>query len=230
MKLPDRLRDTTLGDLLATFHRAYATGVLELDEPRGRHVVHLRRGLVHAVEASGALWRLGDVLTAYGLCARATVERASQDARARAQRIGHRLVVERAVSVGQRDAALTAQRARRLDALFDLEDATLRFEAPRPLPPGGAEQPPMSARETFHQRARRRDRGHGGGAMAEARAVACAVLGVAPDASSAAVRQRFRERVRALHPDLAPTVSDDERAAREAALRAVLAAYRALAS
>lgn len=228
MFLPQRLRDTTLGDLLATLHRGYATGVLELVEPSGRHAVHLRRGLVHAVEADGGAWRLGDLLTAAGLCARDTVERASSEARAFSQRIGHRLVAARAVSHAQRDEALAAQRRRRLETLYALADAELRFYPARPLPPGGAEQAPMSARETFHQRARRRDRGERGGRAAGPRAAALAVLGLGAEATLAEVRQRYRERVRALHPDLASGVGDVERGRRVAELRAVIDAYRTL--
>ncbi len=228
MFLPQRLRDTTLGDLLAALHRGYASGVLELVEPRGRHAVHLRRGLVQAVETAPAAWRLGDLLAAAGLCPRDTVERASREARARDQRIGHRLVAERAVSHAQRDEALAAQRRRRLEALFALIDAELRFHPARPLPPGVAEQAPMSARETFHQRARRRDRGGRAAPTTGPRAAALGVLGLGAEATLAEVRQRYRERVRALHPDLAPTATEAERARRVAELRAVLDAYRAL--
>lgn len=231
MFLPPRLRDTTLGDLLATLHRGYATGVLELVEPAHRHTIHLRRGLVQAVESTARAWRLGDLVTDAGLCARDAVERASREARRLDQRIGQRLVAERRLSHAQRDEALGAQRARRLDALYALPDAELRFHPARPLPPGVAEQAPMSAREAFFQRARRRDRGGRAGARAEgrgARAEALAALGLGPEATLDAVRGRYRERVRALHPDLAPTGSEAERARRVAELKAVLDAYRAL--
>ena len=226
MFLPSRLRDTTLGDLLATLHRGYATGVLELVEPQRRHTIHLRRGLVHAVECSERAWRLGDLLTAAGLCARDVVERASREARARDQRSGHRLVAERAVSHAQRDEALGAQRARRLESLYGVADAELRFHPARPLPPGVVEQHPMSARETFFERARRRDRGRGG--AKGARGEALAVLGLGAEATLAEVRARYRERVRALHPDLAPVEGEAQQGRRVAELKAVLDAYRAL--
>src|ERR1700761_9316566 len=61
MQLPGRLSSSTLGDLLGALHRARVTGLLELGEirgPRGRtvpgrlHRVHLREGLVAAVETA----------------------------------------------------------------------------------------------------------------------------------------------------------------------------------
>lgn len=61
MQLPGRLSASTLGDLLGALHRERVTGLLELSEirgPRGRsvpgrvHRIHLRGGLVAAIESS----------------------------------------------------------------------------------------------------------------------------------------------------------------------------------
>lgn len=228
MLLPSRLRETTLGDLLASLHRAYASGVLELVEPERRHAIHLRRGLVQAVECSERAHRFGDLAADTGLCPRADVERASREARARGWRIGHHLVTTGSLSPQARDRVLDAQRARRLDALYALADADLRFHAARPLPPGTSEYAPMEARETFHGRARRRDRGRAGAAPSASRVAALAVLGLAPESTDAQVRARYRERVRALHPDHARPATERERHAQVAELRAVIDAYRTL--
>jgi hypothetical protein len=59
MNLPGKLRLSTLGDLLGTLHRAEISGVLALREQRGAtagrcHRIHLDRGLITAVETTGA--------------------------------------------------------------------------------------------------------------------------------------------------------------------------------
>src|SRR5579862_3711903 len=75
MQLPGRLSSSTLGDLLGALHRARTTGTLELSEirgPRGRsvpgrlHRVHLRDGLVAAVETKLPVPPLGEVLQRMG--------------------------------------------------------------------------------------------------------------------------------------------------------------------
>ncbi len=228
MLLPTRLRETTLGDLLAALHRAYASGVLELVVPGRHHAIHLRRGLVQAVECSERSHRFGDLATDTGLCPRDAVEHASREAFARNTRIGQHLVARGVLSPATRDRVLQAQRARRLDALYGLADADLRFHAARPLPPGSAEQSPMSAGEAFHGRARRRDRvrapTHPGGD----RRRALRVLGLDEATTPTQLRARYRERVTALHPDHAVNLDERERERRVAELRAVIDAYRSL--
>lgn len=54
------------------------------------------------------------------------------------------------------------------------------------------------------------------------------VLGVAPDATVDDLHTAFRQRVRALHPDLHPTWSAAERAAAEEELKALVAAWKVL--
>src|SRR2546430_52784 len=67
MRLPGRLKLTTLGDLLGTLHRALASGMIELIEDSGRtHRVHLRSGCVSAVEVDGAAPQLAELLRASG--------------------------------------------------------------------------------------------------------------------------------------------------------------------
>jgi hypothetical protein len=227
MLLPSRLRGTTLGDLLAALHRAFASGVLELVEPSRQHAIHLRRGLVQAVESSERSHRFGDLATATGLCRREAVEHASREASARNTRIGQHLVVRGVLTPANRDRVLHAQRARRLDTLYGLADADLRFHAARPLPPGSAEQSPMSAGEAFHGRARRRDRGRAPTHIGDRRR-ALHVLGLDDATTPTQLLARYRERVAALHPDHAANVDERERERRVAELRAVIDAYRAL--
>lgn len=224
MQLPAQLRDTTLGDVLATLHRRYASGVLELTETTRSWAVHLRRGLVHAVECSEGTARFGDLVTLTGLCARTDVEGAAHEARARGWRIGHQLVARRVMSTAARDRVLSAQRTRRLEALYAVDDAVMRF---RPvltaLPPGSTEQPPMSARETFHGRARRRERATKP-RPSEHITRALKVLGFTAEATPAEIRARYRERVRALHPDRCGACDE----AQLAELKAVLDAWKVL--
>jgi hypothetical protein len=222
MFLPSRLRDTTLGDLLATLHRAYASGVLELIDTTRRYVIHLRRGLVQAMECELAGTRFGDVASARGLCDRMAIERASHDARVRGVRIGQALLGAGRITSRERDAVLDAQRALRLDVLHGLADAELRFYAARSLPTGAAEQRPLDANVTYHGRPRRRTRGVS--PLQSERARALAVLGLGIDASSDEIRTRYRAKVVALHPDRA------SHEANEHALRAVIEAYRSLTS
>ena len=92
MQLSSRLRDTTLGDLLALMHRNNASGVLELLESRSRHAIHLRRGYVQAVESECATLRLGDVATRRWGIGRISVERARMYAHSKGIKIGQALV------------------------------------------------------------------------------------------------------------------------------------------
>ena len=70
MLLPGRLSASTLGDLLGALHREGITGLLELSEIRGPrglsvpgriHRIHLRGGLVVAVETPLPVRRLGEL-------------------------------------------------------------------------------------------------------------------------------------------------------------------------
>lgn len=223
MTLPSRLGETTLGDLLAALGRARATGTLELLEADRAHHVHLRAGAVQAVESGADARRFGDLAVAAGLASRDAIEGAWGAGRARGFRIGQALVWRRVVSPSARDRVLDAQRAARLDALYGVGDAALRFRSARALPEGAAEQAPLGATEAFHGRPRRRDRPRD--EADPSRAGALAALGFDRDPGAGPVRRRFRELVLALHPDRHP--GDDSRA-RVDRLRAVIAAYRVL--
>lgn len=223
MTLPSRLGETTLGDLLAALRRAHATGTLEIIEPDQVHHLHLRAGAVQAVESSADPRRFGDLAVAAGLASRHAVESAWGVGRARGFRIGQSLVWRRVVSSSARDRVLDSQRLARLDSLYRVRDAALRFRSARALPEGTAEQAPLGARETFHGRPRRRD--HGRSTADPARVEALATLGFDRDPGGVLLRRRFHELVLTLHPDRHP---DDASRGRGERLRAVIAAYRLL--
>jgi hypothetical protein len=242
MQLASRLRETTLGDLLATLHRAGANGVLELIEPHARHAIHLRRGFVQAVESDAAAVRLGDVVMRARGVARPVVERARLIAHARRIRIGQALVRERVITPLDLDEMLAVQRRERLERLYALADAEVRFRVARPLPAGASEQTPLSPRDVFHGRPRRRARA-GNDARdttgyvpfarpratpADPRAPWLAVLGLASGATPEQIRAAYKRMVLALHPDRAPETSEADRAARARKLVAVVEAYRKL--
>ncbi|MEI8254378.1 MAG: DUF4388 domain-containing protein [Deltaproteobacteria bacterium] len=158
MQLVSRLGQTTLGDLLGLLHRAGASGVLELIEPHARHAIHLRRGFVQAVESDSVASRLGDVAARFAGVSRPVVERARMFAHQRGLRIGQALVATHAIRPGALDDLLAAQQRERLERLYDLGEAEVRFRVARPLPAGASEQTPLPPREAFHGRPRKFDR------------------------------------------------------------------------
>lgn len=245
MQIASRLRHTTLGDLLAQLHRESATGVLELIEPRARHAIHLRRGYVHAVESESALLRLGDIAHRHWGIGRTLVERARLYAHAHGLRMGHALVATRAIDPSQLDALLADQQRARLEQLYHLRDAELRFRVARPLPSGAAEQIPLEAKDTYHGRPRKDERGEervsepppppsarrprvSRASASHPMASEYAVLGLSPESDERRVRDAFRSLVLELHPDRAHGLSEHERDARARRFVDVVRAYRAL--
>lgn len=216
-----RLRDTTLGDVLGACHRARLDGSLELDDGTRRRVLHLRCGQVCAVE--GEPPSFGELASARGLVEPDAIEHTLR-ARPSPQRIGQRLVAARLLSTRARDALVQEQRALRLDALFGLEDAAITLSAMRPLPAGAAELPPMLPSRVLAGRPRRRARI--AVSVDPSRREALAVLGLGPDATASAIRERYRSLVLALHPDRDAARSPE----RDQRLREVLSAWRSLAS
>src|SRR5262245_4047318 len=96
MKLPGRLRLTTLGDVLGALHREGASGILELTEDRGStHRVFLAQGVVTNIETNLSRQRLGDLLAGQGfLGARALARLARRLLEAPSRRAGEILVEE----------------------------------------------------------------------------------------------------------------------------------------
>jgi hypothetical protein len=237
MQLASRLSQTTLGDLLASLYRAGASGVLELIEPHARHAIHLRRGCVQAVESGTAAARLGDLAARTKRISRPELERARFVAMTRGLRIGQAMVATNLLSPLQLDELLTLQRRERLERLFTLGDAHVRFRVARPLPPGASEQLPLGARDVFHGRPRRRGESERSARSRTSTheqsrpfALAFAELGVRPDATFDQARSAFRKRVFELHPDRAVDATETERAQRARKLASVIDAYRTIVS
>lgn len=244
MKLPGRLRLTTLGDVLGALHRSGASGVLELREDRGAtHRVYWAHGMITQIDTDLFRQRLGDLLAGQGfLGARALARLARRLLEAPQQRAGEILIEEGLASTELVSSGLHRQLRQKLEALFRLQDAQLLFRVPRPhatpktpLSPGEflhgrprarARSKRESANEAEAQEARsepRADRGQLG-----ARTRAYATLGLLPGADSSAVQQAFRRLARRLHPDRHPHADPSERAQLLSRFAELSAAYHAL--
>jgi len=236
MNLPGRLKLATLGDLLGTLHRAEASGVLELVEATGAasgrsHRVYLARGFVDGVETELQQSRIGELLHERKLIDRgalSTLLRCVLEQPGR--RAGEILVGERLASPALVSAALRLQLKARLDAMFRLRDASVRFHVRRPnaFTPSGLL---LSPRDFLHGRPRAR-----GNAHAETRARLAALddpgranayrtLGLEPGADAAAVRQAFRRLAREHHPDCHPNADPNKVATLVRRLSEITAAY-----
>src|SRR5687768_17602482 len=137
MNLPGRLKLTTLGDVLGALHRERADGVLELIEQGSaaagrRHRVYLRGGLVEDAETDLAHPRLGEILVGPG-----TLQRDALSALLRRliespdRRVGEVLLSELNGSEVDVGRALRSQLRAKLEAIFRLSDALLRFSVRR---------------------------------------------------------------------------------------------------
>jgi DnaJ domain len=242
MKLPGRLRLTTLGDVLGALHRSGASGVLELTEDRGStHRVYLSHGMVTQVETSLVRQRLGEVLAGQGfLGARALARLARRLLEAPSQRTGEILVEEGFATTELVSAGLRRQLRQKLEALFQLRDAQILFRVPR-----SHEQwrSPLSPGEFLHGRPRARPRVRAAAASdaargreprasaapSGARSRAYATLGLLPGADRQAIQQAFRKLARSLHPDCFPNADASERARLLSRFAELSAAYHALA-
>jgi len=247
MKLPGRLRLTTLGDALGALHRASASGILELTEDRGvTHRIHFAQGAVTDIETDLFRQRLGDLLAGQGfLGARALARLARRLLEAPRQRAGEILIEEGLASADLISAGLRRQLRSKLDALFQLRDAQLTFRIPRPQ---GSGRSPLSPGEFLHGRPRKRTRDQSGTAPRSsasaprasapppsrnappgARTRAYATLGLLPGADRATIQQAFRRLARNLHPDRFPQAPPQERARLLSRFAELSAAYHALA-
>lgn len=244
MKLPGRLRLTTLGDVLGAVHRAGASGVLELTDDRGSvHRVFWAEGVITQVDTDLCRQRLGDLLAGQGfLGARALARLARRLLEAPRQRAGEILVEEGFVSPDLVSAGLRRQLRQKLEALFELRDAQLTFRVPRPHERG---RTPLSPGEFLHGRPRARPRTRHAGAQGNvhgegpsphstraphgSRTRAYATLGLLPGADRATIQQAFRRLALSLHPDRFPNADAGERARLLTRFAELSAAYHALA-
>lgn len=168
MRLPSRLAASTLGDLLGALHRSRTTGLLELYEvpgaissavPGRRHRIHLFCGLVAGVETSLPHAPLGRVLETKGLLR----PEALADLLARIAAGDPRLAGEILVEDGLApkpivDLGLRAQLREKIDVVYTLKDADVRFHTARPLSEAARRAGLLGSSEFLHGRPRTRDR------------------------------------------------------------------------
>jgi hypothetical protein len=243
MRLPGRLCWTTLGDLLGALYRERATGVLELIEATGGaagrvHRVHLDEGLVENVETPLGALRLGELLRREGFLGedaqRRFIRSLAADPKRRA---GEVLLEERLVTTTALRAALRRQLRTRLEALFSLGDAFVRFRIARPRSYTPQSAQALSPREFLYGRARRRDREPRPRPRSERppprpsvdpRRQALDLLGLGESADRRDVQRAFRKLAASVHPDRHPTASAEERAELMRRFAELSAAYHAL--
>lgn len=234
MQFPGRLRATTLGDMLGALHRAGTSGTLELVEDRGRfHRVHVAAGLVTAVELDGASPSLAEILRRERAADDDLLRRSLLRAMASRRLHGEVLVDEFRLSPSVVGAALRRQMLARLAALEALADARISFRVAVRPPRGAlgahAWVEPLGAGEFLHGRRRARERAAppapGGDAIGTG---PWRVLGLPEGAQRDEIKRAYRRLARAVHPDLHPGATAEERRALEVRFAAITDAYRAL--
>lgn len=234
MNLPGRLRATTLGDLLGALHRASASGILELVEGGGSalraHRVFFDQGMVDDVETSLPSPRLGEILSGAGALSREgllalTRRLLTQPAR----RAGEILVEDRLATPASVRSGLRRQLRLRLEALFQLPEAAIRFHVRRPKSRSDMAAEALGPSEFLHDRPRARQRRAPlSDAATSARAQALRVLKLAPGASSDEIQRAFRRLASVAHPDRHPGASAEERTELLKRFAELSAAYHAL--
>ena len=244
MQLPGRLRLTTLGDLLGALHRACASGTLELVEVEGAragrsHRVFFDAGLIEDVDTTLAHPRLGEILARDGLLSMPALARIARRVLEQpSKRVGEILVEEGLGTADLVASALRRQRTSRLDALYGLHEALIRFHVPRPR--SGFRQVPLSPREFLHGRPRARanfsarvnERFAGRPESVRTgdgpRQAAYRTLGLPGTAQTADVRRAFRKLAAEQHPDRFPNASASEKAQLLSRFAQLSAAYHVL--
>jgi hypothetical protein len=230
VNLPGRLHLTTLGDLLGTLHRAQATGVLELAETRGpsagqRHSIYFSAGLVDRIDSANIELRLGELLLREGVLdgdgLRTLLSRLVETPD---RRSGEVLTEDLYASDAVVSAALKAQLRARLEAVFRLADADVRFHVRRP-PRRFGPTALLAPRDFLHGRRRaRRDTA----ARRPDADDAYRMLGLSPGASTDSVRRAFRRLASEHHPDRHPGASREELVGLVQRFSRITAAYHRL--
>lgn len=156
------MRATSLGDLLGALHRDGATGILELIECSGvsagrSHQIHLDRGLVTRAETALGGERLGKVLHRRGAIDEFLLDEVGLLAESSGRKLGEMLIDHGVTNTTAVLSALREQLSMRLEALFRLRDAAVRFHVARPATGLGAQVIPLVPREFLHGRPRKRD-------------------------------------------------------------------------
>jgi DnaJ-domain-containing protein 1 len=228
MRLPGRLRLTTLGDLLGTLHRAGASGTLELVEDSGRtHRVHLRSGAVSAVELDGAAPQLAELLRAEGAIDDGVLRRSILRSIASRRLVGDVLVTELGIDPRVVDRAVRRQLALRLSVLDKVRDARICFRVTAKTPPGALSNDPLRPQEFLAGKRRARERGT---TLSVDDLRARRVLGVETSADAVEVKRAYRRLAHALHPDTHPNATPEERRDLASRFAELTAAYRRLSA
>ena len=249
MQLPGRLRLTTLGDLLGSLHRAAASGTLELVEVEGAragrsHRVFFAGGLIDDVDTSLDCPRLGEILAREGSLSMSGLARVARRLLEQpSKRVGEILVEEGLGTADRVAAALRQQRAARLEALYSLSEALIRFHVPRPR--AGFRPAPLLPREFLHGRPRARNRARPRGherfnfrpaprvqpplpRIDASELAASRALGVDASAGASDVQRAFRKLAAEWHPDRFPHASPSEKARLLSQFAKLSAAYHLL--
>lgn len=168
MRLPSRLAASTLGDLLGALHRSRTTGLLELSEvpgaiaaavPGRRHRIHLFCGLVAGVETSLPHAPLGRVLETKGLLRPEAVAELLTRIAAGDPRLAGEILIEDGLAPKHIiDLGLRAQLRDKVDVVYTLKDAEVRFHTARPLSEAARRSGLLASSEFLHGRPRARDR------------------------------------------------------------------------
>jgi hypothetical protein len=257
MRIAGHLASTTLGDVMGIVYRSRATGVLELVESVGlgrMHTVHFEDGLVTRIDTPASVPVLGALLERAGHLDAAGRAWLSARLRVSGGRVasGELLVRHGLVTQEALVEALQEQLQLRLEALYRITNASIRFRPPRGRTSG---ERPLGPSQFLHGRPRRRDRdgansppprasrtprpppvdnharaqGHGRRPPAphatDPRARALGLLGLGPSATDDEIRRAFRKAAATLHPDRA---RPEDVAARTRELALLSEAYHAL--
>lgn len=240
MRLPGRLRTSTLGDILGTAYRERASGAVELVEASGRtHRVHLMRGLVTSVEIDRASPSLAEMLRRDEAVNEDVIRRSLLRALSARRLHGEVLVQDFQVSPSVVDLALRKQIQNRLHCLETLADAQVHFRVTVRVPRGALQDSPLDAPLFLHGRKRARDREVWSSSdrpsenlrVAQndaARAKALRILGLRGDESVEEVKRVYRKLAVSLHPDAHAQGSEEEQREYTTRFQEVTRAYQTL--
>jgi CheY-like chemotaxis protein len=130
-----------LASLLKRLYDRRATGVLDVDGPRGHAKVFFHRGAPAALRSSEPGTELGKILERLGFLTAELVDSAVAESRRRRRALGDQLVRSAVVDHATAERALREQILARLDALNEWSGGTWTFGAGQPLGLAGFDVP-----------------------------------------------------------------------------------------
>jgi hypothetical protein len=238
VRLPGRLKATTLGDVLGALHRSRMNGTLELAEDSGRtHRIFVQAGMVIAVELDAQSPALGEILKRDRVVDEDVLKRSVLRSISSQRLLGEVLVTDFRISPAIIGAALRRQVLHRLQVLEQIEDARVLFRVAVRTPKSALTDDPIKPDEFLSGRKRARDRRDfvptESGCfpiprLDPRRAAALALLELGQDADPLAIKRAYRRLARELHPDLHPHVSEGERSELHRRFSELTDAYRTL--